>query len=251
MGIRLIVEVLDQYPRDLTPAERLVLVAIAEAARDETREGWPGMELLIRRTGLSRSAVTKILQRLARRRPPIEVRVSIGKGHDGRLVYASRGRRTTYRLPPVPTRKGGPPSTLSDEKGWTTEPERVDHGPLKGGPPSTPSPQSPQEPSSPRASKPTSPLAALGATEDEIKIVEEKIQTEHQPRNLIAYIAGIDRADLAGLLDDVRAGQRRTALAAAVALAKLGPECVDGVAGGDDPDHPQCPLCRRRRKDAA
>lgn len=44
MGIRLIVEVLDYAPADLTWRERCALLVLAENANDSTRQCWPGIE---------------------------------------------------------------------------------------------------------------------------------------------------------------------------------------------------------------
>ncbi|SPL94100.1 unnamed protein product [[Actinomadura] parvosata subsp. kistnae] len=102
MGIRLVVEVLDNAPEDLTPAERLLLVALAEDARDETRVCFPEKDKLARRTGLQEDGLRRTFQRLAKR--GLEVRVPIGYGKDGRAVFARTGVRSTYRLPPLARR---------------------------------------------------------------------------------------------------------------------------------------------------
>lgn len=70
MGIRLVVEVLDCAPADLTPAERLVLVVLAEYANDRTRLCWPSIEAIAARTGLKASSVSQVFLRLSKRSPP-------------------------------------------------------------------------------------------------------------------------------------------------------------------------------------
>jgi len=70
--------------RGLTPAERLVLLALAELADDHGGQCFPSLGQLARTTELSRRGVTKALA-----------------GLDGRLVDRERGgprRSTGYRL---------------------------------------------------------------------------------------------------------------------------------------------------------
>jgi DNA-binding MarR family transcriptional regulator len=155
VSIRLIVEVLDHAPADLTPSERLVLVVVAEGANDETREGWPGMDKISSRTGLQPDSVRRVLQRLAKR--GIEIRVPIGKDKRGRLVFAHEGSRTRYRIPVLaPKRRDEDPTSQnqeagrqshhSDSRGGTVVPQRRDADPSEAGPQSRPFPQSPQSP---------------------------------------------------------------------------------------------------------
>lgn len=103
MGIRLIVEVLDHAPAELTPQERLLLLALAESARDDTRVCWPGMETLTRRMGLSDRRVRATLAQLARR--GYEVRIPAGTDKNGNPTYTHTGRATTYRLPRLRERR--------------------------------------------------------------------------------------------------------------------------------------------------
>lgn len=93
----MILEVLDHAPTELSPPERLLLVALAETARDDTRMCWPGMETLTRRTGLSARRVREVLAELAQR--GYEVRVPSGVDRHGMPVFASKGHRTVYRVP--------------------------------------------------------------------------------------------------------------------------------------------------------
>jgi hypothetical protein len=97
MGIRLIVEVLDHAPAELTAQQRLLLLALAETARDETRTCWPGMEMLTRRTGLSDRRVRAVLAQLEQR--CYEVRVAAGTDKNGKQTFAHHGHATIYRLP--------------------------------------------------------------------------------------------------------------------------------------------------------
>ncbi|GIH23021.1 hypothetical protein Aph01nite_13310 [Acrocarpospora phusangensis] len=156
MGIRLVAEVLDNAPTDLTPAERLLLVALAEDARDETRVCWPGMDKLVRRTGLQPDSIRRVFQRLAKR--GLEVRVPIGMDKQGRPQFAREHVQTNYRLPVLvrrdvdPPSEAGPGSPLSG--GTVVPPESRDENPStlfeagpqsppEAGPQSRPSPQPP------------------------------------------------------------------------------------------------------------
>lgn len=136
MGIKLVVEVLDHCPPEASPAERLVLLALAEKARDETRVVLPSRldgpctrcglpeagcagrdgrgragtccqecrhretvrETLLRRTGLSPEGLTKVLRRLAARTPSLEVRVPLRHDARGRPVFAWEGVDGRFRL---------------------------------------------------------------------------------------------------------------------------------------------------------
>lgn len=62
MSIRIVVEVLDHYHG--SDAKKLWLLAFAEKANDQTREGWPGRETLARRTGRSQARVSNIATEL-------------------------------------------------------------------------------------------------------------------------------------------------------------------------------------------
>lgn len=207
MSGKLVGRVLDNAPRDLTQSERLVLAVLAEQARDQTRRCWPGMALLVRRTGLEPDSLRKVFQRLAAR--GLEVRVQAEKDgapifdRRGRPVFAFDGKQTNYLLPEhldvewqdddPPTaadeRRDARPSTWRDQEPssgtqrWDDDPasgiEWRDGGPSVPGPssasggttvPPIPSltPQSPQQ--QPRATPlDADPLDALLQRLDELK----------------------------------------------------------------------------------
>lgn len=122
MGVRMVVQVLDHAPADLTAGERLLLIALAEKADDATRRVlWSRDEdprtTLRRRTGLSDSGLRKTFQRLADR--GLDPRVVLLHDAAGRPVFAHHGAVATYRLPQL------------DEGGTTGSPSedgRRDHG---------------------------------------------------------------------------------------------------------------------------
>jgi len=97
VGVKLVAEVLDTAPADLGPVERLLLVVLAEAANDSTREAWPGMEVIVRRVGRSKARVRAAFAALAKR--GLDPRVPLGEDKNGRPFFSARGMRTTYRIP--------------------------------------------------------------------------------------------------------------------------------------------------------
>lgn len=98
MGYKLRREIRDWIPVGLlTPAERLVLLEIADVVNDDTRIGYPGMGDLVAMTGFPEKTVSACLRRLSSK--GIEVRVQIGKKCDGQPLFATKGHRTTYRIP--------------------------------------------------------------------------------------------------------------------------------------------------------
>jgi hypothetical protein len=102
MGIKRVVEVLLHAPADLTPAERMVLMAIGENVRDgdPKRMTWPdfNMHVLAERSGLTGTGTLKAaLQRLGKR--GLEVRVPIMSDRNGRPVFALPGKQCRYRFP--------------------------------------------------------------------------------------------------------------------------------------------------------
>jgi hypothetical protein len=124
VGIGLITEVLAWAPSALGPSERMVLIVIAEDARDATRESWAlRREELGARAGLKPDALQKAFQRLAK--AGLEVRVPLKVDKHGRPVYAYEGKKCTYRVPELKRAEQVPPSepgtgtTLSDPEPGT------------------------------------------------------------------------------------------------------------------------------------
>jgi len=103
VAYQLVNDVLDHAP-GMTPAERLVLVAIAE----ETRSAGdvvkiPGSRMR-RRAKLGERGLRDVLTRLAKR--GIEVRVPLGADRRGQPIYAVPGEVPKYRLPAFPAPTG-------------------------------------------------------------------------------------------------------------------------------------------------
>ncbi|SEU46463.1 hypothetical protein [Nonomuraea wenchangensis] len=117
MGVRLVGEVAawleSPAAAELTQSERLVLLLIAERAKDTTRRmlSFRGdrrddgtkitlTELLQARTGLTERGLSDTVQRLSKR--GLEVRVPVGKDKNGVIMFARRGHATDYILPELP-----------------------------------------------------------------------------------------------------------------------------------------------------
>ncbi len=153
MGYKLYREVLEFAPADLTPAELVVWMVLADDANDRTRESWLRPEPLRQRCRLRRAVIAAALRRLVGR--GYELRVVRAHDKHGRAVYAYRGVQTTYRLPRLA------PVDNSTERVHESEPikpervhendERVHENDGKGPRERTPSPQSPHIPSPARA----------------------------------------------------------------------------------------------------
>lgn len=116
----------------LTPNERFVLMLIAERAHDKTRDMWrhkADTETLAERMaaciGITPGALGDILARLAGR--GLEARVPLAVDKKGRVVFATRGRATRFRLPELPASVSLPTAQWSGEDRTITEPEPVDN----------------------------------------------------------------------------------------------------------------------------
>lgn len=93
---------------DLTAAERIVLLIIAERANEKTREMWRHRgddvtlsERIRQAAGLENEAsLSKVLKKLASR--GLEVRIPISVAKNGRPVFSCRGRATRFHVPTLP-----------------------------------------------------------------------------------------------------------------------------------------------------
>lgn len=193
MGIKRVVDVLVNAPKDLTAAERMVLVAIGENVRDgdPTRLTWPDFNVhtLAERTGLTgKGSLKSALQRLAGR--GLEVRVPISQGKDGRPVFALPGKQCRYRFPAE--LEGEVTTSPNEGEGEDrTSPGEVTTSPMgrtqprqgRSGPPPTPTPLSP--PPSRGAeedAKPASPLREAGRQQHEDRLAAAAAFLEALPQ---------------------------------------------------------------------
>lgn len=118
MAYKLVKEVLDHAP-EMTPAERLLLVCIAEECRGTNRIREIRSEVLQRRTGLGPRALRDAVGRLDTR--GIKVRMRLSTDKHGKPVYAVPGRVCQWILPVFPPPAGCDCETCSAEG----EPERL------------------------------------------------------------------------------------------------------------------------------
>ncbi|MDQ7910759.1 hypothetical protein RB614_40340 [Phytohabitans sp. ZYX-F-186] len=123
MAYQLVAEVLDHAP-PMTPAERLLLVAIAEQVRLPSRTRPIATEDLVRRVGIEERGVRAALRRLAER--GLDVRVVRGTDSRGLPVYATRGTLPQYRLPELPVPPGCSCAACGD--GGTVAPPALAYG---------------------------------------------------------------------------------------------------------------------------
>lgn len=118
MSGRLVGEVLDYAPTDLTPAERLVLICLAEAARDKDRTARQGTSAaaVANRTCLTIGTVKNALSSLAQRaiiQPQHKARR--GLAQDYKLTELSEYHRFTTN------KKGSLPNDAIDLERVTTQ----------------------------------------------------------------------------------------------------------------------------------
>lgn len=84
---------------EIAGLQRAVALEIADDAKDGTRESWATLDDLARWTAAKDASVVRnALKRLAA--AGWEFRVPIGKGKDGRVLYAVPGTRMTFMVPP-------------------------------------------------------------------------------------------------------------------------------------------------------
>lgn len=83
MSIRAIASALDLMPPGVSPKARLVAVAVADTVNDEQGYGYPSVETLARRAGLSRTSIFRALNELE------------AAGVLRRVQRFSEGRKTT------------------------------------------------------------------------------------------------------------------------------------------------------------
>ena len=113
MGYELRRKLREALGPEITGLQRAVALEIADDAKEDTRRSWAALEDLARWTGAKDAVVVRnALKRLAA--AGWEFRVPIGKGKDGRTLYAVPGIRMTFVVPPFEgvapaTPKGEPP----------------------------------------------------------------------------------------------------------------------------------------------
>ncbi|MHB9862149.1 hypothetical protein [Streptomyces sp. YIM S03343] len=116
MGYELRRQLREALGPDITGLQRAIALEIADDANDETRCSYVTLETLARWTAAKDERVVReSLRKLGL--AGWEFRVPIGKGKDGRVLYAVPGQRTVFKVPPFPV--GEEPITVgpSEDKG--------------------------------------------------------------------------------------------------------------------------------------
>jgi hypothetical protein len=215
VGVRLMAEVLDHYHG--TDMRKVWLLAFAENASDQTRQGWPGRQLMTHRTGKSASRVSHIASELVGE--GAIKRVGGGGRHRGEVRYellplaandsqdaagahsetasqdaasahsetASQDAARAHSKTGLRVRNRGSQGAVSGSQGAAISPLPAE---------TSHNPQNPQEPSSARARAPAHARGPAGiiraaypdATDDEIEIITED-RASHGARNLAAVLA--------------------------------------------------------------
>lgn len=113
MGYELRRQLREALGPDITGLQRAVALEIADDANERTRVSIAPLDDLARWTGAKDTGVVRnALKRLAA--AGWEFRIPIGKGKDGRILYAVPGTRMTFRVPDF---KGVAVATPSEDKG--------------------------------------------------------------------------------------------------------------------------------------
>lgn len=138
MSYRQVAAVLDHAPASLTPAEALILVAIAEQLRGPGDTRQIGTDELARRSRLGKSALRDAIARLARRK--IHIRIPVGTDRLGRPLYALPGIAPRWTIPDFPAPAGCGCEGCQQGGDASTAPVASGEGPAgpQGGDQSTP-----------------------------------------------------------------------------------------------------------------
>ncbi|MET7775371.1 hypothetical protein ABZU94_13890 [Streptomyces mirabilis] len=217
MGYKLRRQLREVLGPDVNGLQRAVALEIADDANDDTRESWASLEDLARWTAAKDTNVVRnALKRLGA--AGWEFRVPIGKGKDGRLLYAVPGRRMTFRVPDlegvaVATPKeerelpqGGAVATPQPGKGEPRLPIGVATAPSEGAP-ATPFSSIPSEvPSSLSVAEQVVCNSGVVA-DDERETFINWINNNHNPRGPAWWRTVARNGDLRDLAERWRADQ--------------------------------------------
>jgi hypothetical protein len=153
---------------DLTAAERVVLLVIAERANETTREMWRhkvddvSLSERIREAlgGVDKTNLSKVFKKLASR--GLEVRIPVSTAANGRVVYSCRGRSTRFHVPPLPASVQMPESVASRQTKDPVDNPASDAPDGPGEPPEWDAQEQTKEPKGTRSGKPKSPNGCPG-----------------------------------------------------------------------------------------
>lgn len=223
----------------------------------------PSLSKLSKDTNIARSTLAEHLNTL-------EAAGWVERLRPSTADQVSKKAKTRYRLAiptspatgPVPTSTSPAPEPAlvrppDQPAGWSNTPKTwADQRKPRGlgsatSPPAGHSPELPPEPF--HRSARGNPFAGLDTTEDERAAVINRITATANVRNLDAYLATLaDNGDLAGHLAAVRQERQGAAVAAELAAARTGPDCIHGNPGGQhrrsDTGRLLCPQCQRNHE---
>lgn len=242
MGYRLRRALREALGPDISGLPRAVALEIADDAHETTRVSRASLEQLARWTAAKNTGVVRdALKRLSA--AGWEFREPIGKGADGRLLYAVPGRALMFRVPEFDSQgrattrpKGESPHALGDGKGESGLLGK-ESGLLGKESGLAPSPSSPSFPLSPRADPIRRLLADVGLTDErEITDFVDWTNRTHGPRGIGWWRTVAKNGDLAALVAEWRAQKPE-------AGPSLPPWC--GSCGDDNPAAEKNPRFRR------
>ncbi|MEE4419592.1 hypothetical protein [Streptomyces bugieae] len=186
MGYELRRQLREVLGPEITGLQRAVALEITDDANDDTRESWAALEDIARWTGAKDTNVVRnALKRLAA--AGWEYRVPIGKGKDGRVLYAVPGIRMTFKVPDFeevapatpkgepPLPQGGATATSETPEGVALASSGVAPAPSEGAP-ATPFSSPPHDPS---RNKDSSPAHAASASKAASSSAKDSQQKEH------------------------------------------------------------------------
>lgn len=238
------------FSSGLPAPSRLILLTLAAHTDAATcvvpAKFTPSLSTLAERTGLTRKTVIVHLDALDEAGWVDRVKPDV-------VAQRSQRARTQYRLT-VPTGVGGTPVLPSS--GVPPTPEVVNEVHQRrglGGVGATPNQN--KIPRTSQTSRAADPFAAAGldVTDDERTAVINRITQATTVRNLPAYLATLAaNGDLAEHVGAVRQERQGAAIAAELAAARTGPDCIHGNPGGQhrrsDTGRLLCPQCQHNHE---
>ena len=175
------------FDLEVSSVEKLVLLALADHARDDGTGAYPSVERLVKKTSLSRRGVQTILRRL----------------EDGSLIVPTgtvrggRGSTVEYKIT-LDAGKGAPGALFTSSKVRTPRPKRA-HLTAKKGAPGAPEPSGTiKEPSPANYLSPSAPQGGFDAFWKAYPLKQDKARAVRawrklKPEEYPAVLAGIER----------------------------------------------------------
>jgi hypothetical protein len=99
VGYELYRQIRDLAPQNWTSGELVVALMIADSAGEHTRRSYLDANELSRRARMSPRGVSKALEKLKEK--GFEFRVSKGRDHTGKDIYAVSGKQVEYQVPDI------------------------------------------------------------------------------------------------------------------------------------------------------